>query len=168
MAQIHNSDLSKEIRDGIKLQQLSDVIPSQLADKVVPVMEVNPKLLRRCNVVKSYTSTATGAGSTAIFTLPSGRDFYLIGFTISLSKNAACDVATGSYALTGSVDGISTVIARIAFTTLQVCDVTLSFAFPEAVKIDAGNLTSGAFAFTVGASSRAIAIYGYLVDNPTA
>jgi hypothetical protein len=50
MAQIFNSELKKQLIDGAKLQTSKDVIPSQLADKVVPVMEVNPKLLKYCGI----------------------------------------------------------------------------------------------------------------------
>ncbi len=42
---IYNSDVTKELRDGGKIS-LRDAIPNQLAEKVVPVMEVNPKFYK--------------------------------------------------------------------------------------------------------------------------
>jgi hypothetical protein len=43
-AKIYNSNLTKAIVDGAKLQISEGGIPSEIAEKVVPTMEVNPNL----------------------------------------------------------------------------------------------------------------------------
>lgn len=84
MAQLYNSELTKEIREGGKIQISRDSIPTQLAEKVVPVMEVNPKLLRKCSILATATNTSTTA---TVITLDSNKDFYLCGGNLSVIKD---------------------------------------------------------------------------------
>jgi len=86
MAQIHNTELFKELREGGKLQPLTQNIPSELAEKVVPVMEVNPKMLWTVNkcISESY-SDSVGA---TIYTCPQNKDTYFVGGLITVSKDA--------------------------------------------------------------------------------
>lgn len=92
-AKIFNSNLTKEIIDGAKLQQNLGGIPSEIAEKVIPVMEVNPKLLRVNNIVRGNISTGT---STVLYNIDSNEDFYLTSASISNSKTAA-DSNTNCY-----------------------------------------------------------------------
>lgn len=85
MAKIHSSDLNQEIRDGAKIQALEKA-PSELAEKVVPVLETNPKLLKEIHICKS--AFVGNTLSTTIYTTPSNKDFFLVGFDIALSQDA--------------------------------------------------------------------------------
>lgn len=165
MATIHNTDLTKELKDGGKLQQLRDVIPSQLADKVVPVMEVNPKLLRRSNIVRSGGSIT--AGSATIYTTPGDKDFYLTACSASFIKDAANDNATGRFnAIVATVEGIAQNLISFAVLTLTAQQQTVTISFPTPIKIDKNTAISIA-STTIGAGSFAKYgnIVGYTVDN---
>lgn len=86
MAQIYNSNLTKEVIDGAGIQIAHDKVPNQLAEKIVPVMEVNPNLLRKTEIYA--TGSAQNATSANIITLLPDRDFYMTGATISLIKDS--------------------------------------------------------------------------------
>jgi hypothetical protein len=169
MAQIHNTDLTRELKEGGKLQQLRDVIPSQLADKVVPVMEVNPKLLRRTNIVKSISSTAS-AGTTTIYSIPQGQTFYMTSAHISFTKDVVCDVARGRYAITCTIDGVSLSIPlEVSINTLTAESQSMALDFSHPIKVDAGtNIQVNSFTYAAGTSARCAGITGYLTSNDLA
>lgn len=132
MATINNSDLTKELIEGAEIQISYETVPHQLADKVVPVMEVNPKLLRRCNVAKF--ANVTNATSGTIYTTPSDRDFYLVGCTLATIADVT---ATSTYsALKVVIEGVSINILQIPRITLTVSSGTLSLTLPFPLKID--------------------------------
>lgn len=166
MATIHNTELFKELKEGAKLQQLNDVVPSELAKSIVPVMEVNPKLLRRVNVVRR--ATASNATSAAIFTIPTDKDFYLTGCSISTIKDATSTSIRSD--INAFVDGDNTAreLLAIASITLTAQSATNSIDFSIPVKLTRGtqivlaNSTNVANIVSIGC------IYGYTVDNPLA
>ncbi len=165
MAQIHNTDLFKELKDGIKIQQMRDVIPSQLAEKVVPVMEVNPKLLRRINVMKK--GAASNATSSTIYTTPTDKDFFLTNATICAWKDVTAVAA--SQRLNVTIDGAVTPIFTIETLTLTAIQpVTASLNFSCPLKIDRGTGISVTNDNATANTKVAATIFGYLVDNITA
>ena len=169
MVTIHNSDLFKELRDGTKSQQLRDgVLPTQLAEKVVPVMEVNPKMFRRINIVKGATAN-TVAAITA-YTTPTDRDFYLTGFSCSVSKDVLCDSSTASSSISCVVDKATVLLGYVACTTLTAQTIVIDKNYTIPIKIDRGTAISlGALgALTAGSITRGLAITGYTDDLPNA
>ena len=132
MATIYNSDLFKELASAGKIQVSVDNIPNQLAEKVVPVMEVNPKLLRRTEIIRH--NDATNATSASIYTTPANADFYLTHLTISTMKDAG-STATFS-AISCVIDGITRYAATLGFITLTASRDSLSINFSTPIKID--------------------------------
>jgi hypothetical protein len=163
MAQIHNTDLIKELKDGGKLQQLRDVIPSQLADKVVPVMEVNPKMLRRTNVMKALAKATSGTST--IYTTPSDKDFFLTGAVLTLNKDAANDLATGTVNLTVVQDGETKTIIAMPVITLTAQDKTLVCPIIYPAKLDRGSVIAVSGTFGAGVLNRVGIITGFIIDN---
>jgi hypothetical protein len=161
MATINNSELFKELKDGIKLQQLRDVIPSQLADKVVPVMEVNPKLLRRANIVRQ--TTITNGTTATIYGTPTDKDFFLTTATLTFIKDVTA--TTTLISLRATVDGVVQHILTIPSLTLTVHSGEVAISLPSAVKIDKGTNIIIASATNVGNISISGNITGYTVDN---
>ena len=91
MATIYNSDLFKEMASAGALQQAVDKIPNQLAEKVVPVMEVNPKLFRRINIIKQ--DDLQNATSSTTYTTPTDKDFFLTNLNFSYIKTNTATTA---------------------------------------------------------------------------
>lgn len=165
MAQIHNTELFKEIRDGIKLQQLSDVVPSQLADKVVPVMEVNPKLLRVMNIFREASKATTGVASN-VYTTPAIAEFYLCGVTLAHQSDVVAD--NTDIRVTANIDGVSRVLIKIPKINITAKSDFVTVIFPMPIKIDKAASINYGSTFSVGVCTMTVSIFGYTVDNPLA
>jgi len=159
MANINNSQLSKELIDGAKIQTSFDRIPTQLADKVVPVMEVNPKMLRRINVVKRSSTAGT------IYTTPTDKDFYLIAYSLNATSTAA-----GSNIFSLSVvpeeEGVATIIGAVYLYNTAAIDADSglqSLSFPIAIKLKRGSTVVTASSGTTAA--RSCTIFGYTTEQ---
>lgn len=76
-----NSEQVLEEIKALGLQPSAQIIPNP-----VPVVETNPKLLRRCNIVRSIS--AVNATSATLYTTPSDKDFFLVAAGISVIKDA--------------------------------------------------------------------------------
>ncbi len=156
MSQIHNSDLFKEFRDAAKSQGYD--IPTSTADKIVPVMEVNPKLLRRINIIKAVDVAGT------VYTTPANTDFFLVGTHISGVNNVASQVMTLLLTVTEK-NGTATVLNTAFGATSAILDVTAAVSnqtFSLPIQLARGsNITFGA----TNAAGRRAVIVGYLVEN---
>jgi hypothetical protein len=165
---INNSDLFKELKEGARLQQLSGKIPDKLASSIVPVMEVNPKLLRRIDTLQGTMATATGTMTP--FTTPnSNRDFYLSAVHFAFIKDATCDVATGRINLLATIGGVTnTIIVSLPCITLTAQSENAIIEFPTPIKIDRNTSINSPITYTAGTMVRTAMVYGYFVDNPLA
>lgn len=164
MATIYNSDLTREVRDGAKIQQSRESIPSQLADKIVPVMEVNPKLLRRARSLASLARSTTGTGT--VMTASSNKTTILTGLTAGFIKTATCDVATGDINVYTTIGGASVALLRLPVLTLTAQEQNVSIQFSTPIEIDLGATIVFSGTFTAGSLVRTAVVYGYEVDNP--
>jgi len=162
MATINNSSLTKEIIDGAKIAIAYDVVPSQIADKVVPTMEVNPKLLRVCNIIK--TDSAVNAASATIYTTPSDKDFFLTGAFLSVIKDAT-STSSGTYLRVYDTNGVAIYPLYISSLTLTAQSESISENFSVPIKLGR-NYTVAVLNTTNVANINATAgITGYTVDN---
>lgn len=164
MAFIHNTDLTKELKEGAKLQQLRDIVPNQLADKVVPTMETNPKFFRRINIVKKNTVTNSTAGT--IYTTPSDKDFYLCAINLTVSKDATATSLLSEVRIV--VDNLQVFPISIATTTTTTETKQASIVFNNPIKIDRGTNISGINSTANANISLTVNVLGYTVDNPYA
>lgn len=164
MATIYNSNLSKELIDVAKLQVSKDVVPNQIADKIVPVIDVNPKHSRVINVIVSALATNSTAGS--LYVTPTDRDFYLSAIDLSMIKDAT---ATSLYScLRAVINGATILFCRIPGITLTAQTGSISVAFPSPIKIDRGTTISLINSTNVANVTVAGTIYGYIIDNSNA
>lgn len=154
MAKIYNSELSKELREGGKLQVI-DKMPDELADKVVPVMEVNPKLLKQINLIKSSTSNGT------IFTTDANKDTYLCAamLTASGTATAANRISVTPFGQSSAVD-ILGVDIRVS-VALDVSNGSNNIALPYPIKLARGS----AVTLTTTATSARAAVFCYEEEN---
>ena len=166
MATINNSDLTKELTEGAKIQTAYDNIPNQLAEKVVPVMEVNPKLLRRANFCRWATKTTTGTAN--ILVLPSDKDFFCTGAAMNVVKDVACDMATGRLNVGATVDGFAVSLCSLPILTLTAQQMATSIPFTPPIKLDRGQTITWTSTWAAGNLCASVNLYGYVVDNVTA
>jgi hypothetical protein len=164
MALIYNSSLTKELVDGAKIATSRDNVPNQIADKVVPVMEVNPKMLRTINKVVYNGNTAT-AGVT-VYTTPATQDFYLVGFVLTLDKDAACDNTSCFGRLRAG--GATINFAYMGNLTSTAEHKEIALTFPQPIKCDRNSAIDVNGSFTVGTLSKQLVIFGYVDDSSLA
>jgi hypothetical protein len=164
-AKIYNSNLTKELIEGARLQQNQSGIPSEIAEKVIPVMEVNPKLLRITNYSGLINGTATG-NITAVTSAT--KETYITDLVISVIKDVVCDVTTGRIQLAAVINGQSINLASIAVIALTAQNINLSISLVNPLKVDLGSTITFTGAFTAGVMSRSVVILGYTIDNITA
>lgn len=156
MAQINNSQLSKEIIDGAKIQTSFNQIPTQLADKVVPVMEVNPKLLRRCNYVASATANGT------IATTPTDRDLFIFAVTLCGQQNGA-GTSNPRVVITPK-GGLATTMVALQLRATAAVDkdslvTSLNLTYP--ILLERGSTIT----FTTTATSATATVFGYTTEQ---
>lgn len=168
-AKIYNSNLTQEMVDSAKLQVGNGGIPQELAEKVIPVMEVNPKLLRITNFVTS--ANGTGNTNTTVFNASAAKDFYLTSVSLSAVKDATCDMATGNLVVVAvTCQGRTAYLLNLPCLTLTAQQAQLALNFSPPIKIDRGSTITmdRGGAITAGTCSRSCSITGYYVDNITA
>jgi len=165
-----NSNLSKEIADVGKIQTSREQIPNQFSDKIVLVADVNPKHSRPTNL--NISSTQLTTGTIAVLTTRTDVDTYITNFTLSFSKNAACDYATGDIILNCLVGGAAFRLARLSTVTLQQERGDIAVLFDNPVKLDRGSAitisSTVSSAFAAGAMSRCVSLSGFVIDNQNA
>jgi len=157
MSQINSTELLKGMRDNAKVQNLESV-PSQLADKVVPVMETNPILLRKCNISKGLVSSASGT----IYTTPTDRDFYIVASCLSVVRDASA--TSVSTRILATIDGLASPILGICGVTLTAGSSEQSISFPTPIKVDRGTNITVSFNTATAVITAYSQITGYLVD----
>lgn len=157
-----NQTASVQIDDNIKtdliLKEGTDIIPKIVKPDIQPCYEVNRRV---ANVVRSGSFTASGTNT--IFTTPTNRDFFMTGITLSICKDATCDIASGRIAITANVGGTSRDLIAISVLTTTAERDTISLEFAVPVKIDrsAAIATGGNTTFAAGNLVRSVTIYGY-------
>lgn len=161
MAQIKNSGTLREITEAGNLQTGFDQIPTEASKSVVYTMEVNPKMMRRCTVVKS--GAAVNATSSTMYTTPSDKDFYLIAMALSVIKDVTATSTVS--AINATIDGQATNILQIAGITLTVQENNISLALPIPLKVDRGTVISATNSTNVGNVAARANIFGYTVEN---
>lgn len=167
MAINRNSQISEEIRDAFKLQQNVDGTISNVASQIIPVCEVNPKMMRRINVVVTSAKATTGPNTT--YTTPSDKDFFLIGYIYNLIKDAACDAASGQISnITAVQDGQTKTIGTIAGITLTAQNERMIVMLNYPMKLDRATTINNTGTYAAGVMQRTLTIFGYEVYNPKA
>jgi len=160
MAQINNGELIKGMRDNAKILQ-NESAPNQLAEKVVPVMETNPLLLRRINIHK--LANAANATSATIYTTPTDRDFYLTSVSLDLIKDVTATSLNSSVNVTVK-GGVSQAILVLRTTTLTIETQNAVLLLPIPMLLERGSNITVTNTTNVANVTASAIITGYVVD----
>lgn len=116
------------------------------------------------NIIGTLTKVNTG-GATVV-AVSTSKDTYITGFSLSFSKNATCDVATGAVSLAFTIDGQTQTHGTLAITTLVEELNSVYVQLYPAMRIDRGsNISLSTNSFTAGAMSRTATVYGYTEET---
>lgn len=140
---------------------MRDIIPSQLAEKVVPVMEVNPKMLRRCNIVRGQEAANSTSGT--IYTTPADKDFFMVACQLGVIKDVTSTSTLST--LRATIDGVQQKLLEIPGITLTAQSAVVSLSFPDAIKIDRNTAIVITASTNVANIQTVGTIIGYTVDN---
>lgn len=133
MAKIYNSDLTKGLAKNAGIQQNTDKIPNELAEKVVPTCETNPELLRKITIVRDITITDSSSGT--IYTTPTNQDFYLTDVQMDGFKSAAA--GTTEFYITVTINGATKKIISMHHpTTTAINNLHAEKSFLLPIKLD--------------------------------
>lgn len=132
MAQINNSETIRELRKAAALQLGKDNVPTELTNSIVPVIEINPRLTRVTNILRS-NNFANNTTAT-IYTTPSDQDFYLTGASLSFIKDATA--TSTDITLRSTINGAVRLILECVSLTLTADSQTTFMSFPIPIKID--------------------------------
>jgi hypothetical protein len=164
MATIYNSSLTKELTDVAKIQVSRDSVPNQLAEKVVPVIDVNPKHARILNIVRA--TTMTNGTTTTMFTTDASRETYISSCSLAFIKDAT-STAT-NIALTCIIDGVTQTLIRLPGITLTASSDSLAMSFPFPIKVDKGSAITITSDTNVANIIVKATLQGFNIDNPNA
>lgn len=165
MSKINNSETTQEIIKAARLASAFQV-PTELGNAVVPVVEVNPRLVRTANITRSQTATYSAA---TIYTTPTNQDFYLCSVTYSISKDVVSDAPTSGTGIRIVVDGANRDLALLSMITLTAQTLFLSYSLPFPIKVDRNtNITIPSITGSLGVVYRSASITGYTVESSQA
>lgn len=146
--EINNNEAIKELLKATLLQS-SFHFPKELEKKIVPTIEINPRLLKISNIIRQVA--IQNATSDIIFTTPniSNIRFFLTGLTLSVVKDALSTSVQTAIQLT--IDGAVQLIATIVGQSLTAQNQSITFSFPFPIQVDRNTninvVTSSAVAF---------------------
>lgn len=157
MAIIHNPKVIQSMINEAKIQTSHDRVARELAEKVVPVLVINPKDVVDIVVVKSKTTT----GTITAYTTPLDRDFYLD----SLCFNYVADAANTGTALLVTVDmpdlAIESEIISINKVPSVAASQTVFCPFPRPILLKRGGNIKMTQTYAAGTGSIKLNIVGH-------
>jgi hypothetical protein len=164
MATIHNSEILREVREGGSLQPGADIIPSVLQNTIVPVMEVNPKLLRRITLIKQAGTASSGAVTVA--TTATDKETWLVGFSMGLQKDVTCDLSTNVMSLSITpYQSAQVAIFHFPILTLTVQSFSVVTPLPFPIKLTPGSsITISSGVHTAGSLYKCATVWLYEVE----
>lgn len=160
MARINRLSVIQELVKGLMLEQSRDKIPTDLADKIVPVYQVNEVHFSDIFAGNTFTSTET---STVIHTAHAKRFTFLTGVLINNQSDVTCDNV--GILISVLINGKRTTLARLSKLTLTVYQDGLYLLFVNPIKIDRGSEIHFTNTFSLGASTSFVSVEGYEVDE---
>lgn len=138
-ATIYNSDLTKELTDGAKIQTAFDKVPNQIAEKVVPTMEVNPKLLYTIDHLP--VGSASDAITATIHTAATDKDTYLHYINLTVAKDAVSDSLFTEVRCQPKGKAVS-ILLRIRYEPTTAGQFTSNLVLPKPILLERGtNIT---------------------------
>lgn len=139
MATIQNSAIIQKLIDELELYPALDKVPTELADKILPVFQVNSEEISlktpTANVVKSLNKWAVNSVAGDIYTTPATGKFFLTNVWINPSVSTDLN-----WHMLITIDGVATKIlsaCSIAVTDALGKDCFQSLNLQNPILVDA-------------------------------
>lgn len=124
--------------DELKLYPGAEAVPTELADKILPVFQINSQdvnvQVTPSNVVR-YAEHAGNNQSDVLFTVATGKKFYLTGATLNIQgANSADDQDRVHIAVI--IDGTSQIAFAIVTDNVATHEANGQISFPNPIECD--------------------------------
>lgn len=152
----------KEVEEALKIDRNTEKTPLP-----IPVIEVGLKSIKNAKNLTAY-APATGAQSISVATIGNtNNDYYISDITLTITKDAACDIATGAINLTVTPfdTNVATIVLGIPILTLTAQSQSASIHLTHPLKIARNTTMSLSGTFTAGLCVRRCDINGYLDEQ---
>jgi len=149
-----NNDLINLFKETIKSQGVLTI--NKVNDSFTPTIETNPHLIKTCEC-RDYLSIGSGTQ-----TILSSKNCYryIVSVNFSMSKNATCDVSSGSIGIMGYVSK-QVMLCGLAVLTLTAERDSISVTFAHPVRLDRNTAVTMTGSFTAGSLIRTASITYY-------
>jgi len=162
MGRINRSDIiQKEVND---LGIVQDQVAVETSDKVVLTYNLNASATR---FIGSTSATTTGALSVTLPTVSTGSQTFITSLCVSFSKDASCDVATGTLNTTVVPfdSAVTSNILRQAVITLTAESDTIAITFPHPILVRNASAVTYGGTFSAGAMARSLSVSGFTTSS---
>lgn len=159
MPQNNNTEVTKQLRDGLKINQAYESVPNEIGKTIVPVFISNPQF-KKINFIDSVSGDNSG---TAMYTVPVGKRLILKTASLSVEKDAAA--TTTNVQLRITMDGEILNILYLGFLASTAGAQSTSLNYGEGILLTAGESVSvGTTGYTT-VTRYACSITGILEDD---
>lgn len=165
MGNVNNSETLRQLREAFQLQLGSSELPTSFSPSIVPVVELNPKFFPEIKIVATVNSATTGTAT--VYSTPADKDFYIVGISFAMAKDATCDIATGSILIGATLydDGTGRTLVGFPTITLTAQQFNQTVIFPSPIKLARSTNVTHSGSYTAGVMSRITTIYGFFRKN---
>jgi len=133
MSRINNTETIKRILDDAGIQTAIDKVPQELTEKVLPVLISNP-----IYQVKSKRNSANDQTSALIHSTSSTKRTFLIGASISCSKDVVSDSIKSTVSCTLKGAQSSSILTILYEPTTAASNLSQNITFPIPVELEKG------------------------------
>lgn len=143
MAKINNQSVMQKLIDELKLYPGKDIIPTELAEKILPVFQINDQEVTVQTPVATWVKhgvTATTISGTAItmYTAPSTGKCYLTNVGLQMNCIAGGGVTTDVF-VSVLINEVRCRVACIRADYNTTFNESISFNFQNPILVDAGS-----------------------------
>lgn len=136
MAKVNNSEVIQKLIDELQLYPGKDLIPSEIADKILPTFQINDQAVTMSTEPSTIVryGNQTGVGANTLYTTPSTGSFYVTSVSINTNGSNAGTKGWVSVTINGTNYRLIELMAQAADNPNN------SISFPNPVLVDAGSV----------------------------
>lgn len=157
MAKHYNNTLNESANRNFSFK--GESIDPEVIDGIQPVVDMLTSI--PCNIVRQ--SSTVNSASATIYTTPSDKDFYLVGYVFSIIKDATATAT--NMEIYAYIDGVNRSLCRIVGLTLTPQNDSIAMQFEHPIKVDRGTNISIINNTAVANLSVSANIFGYTVET---
>jgi len=156
MAEIQRTSILNNTANELNLQQGIQALPKNI-NSLALVYNMNAKY---SHVLRNASTTSTN--TSAIYTTPADKDFYLTLVTLGFSKDVVSDLVEARISITVESKAQTILSCNTQSVTVDSRTVTLSLPYP--LKVDRNTAINLIGAFTVGSCIKTASIAGFVLE----